>query len=81
MSPYYDMKEGQEVKVHIHSVQLTLTERGIVRRIPVSTGDSWIIEDKDTHEVFYISEGCTITRSEEAATDWHMKDNAKKEEV
>jgi hypothetical protein len=79
MNPYYALKPGQEVTVHVHGAQTTLTTCGIIRHVPVATGDSWIIEDKETRVVFYISEGCTIVRTEKAATEYHMKENEKKE--
>lgn len=51
------------VEVSFNSSKFTLTKRGIVRGIPVATGDSWIIQDLDTADkrLHYISEGCTVT--------------------
>jgi hypothetical protein len=56
-----EIKVGDEVVINFHNAQYTLCQRGIVKHLPVATGDSWIIEDEYgfTH---YISEGCTISK-------------------
>ena len=56
---------GDTVSVHFYHSQFTLCEKAIVHRRPAGAGDSWIFEDAETGTVHYVSEGCTITKTEE----------------
>jgi hypothetical protein len=58
------IKEGDFVSVNFNNAQITLTSRAEVIHIPNATGDSWIFEDSKTEKVYYVSEGCTITKLE-----------------
>ena len=63
------IQEGDIVKVKYYSQMWTLTDNGKVLNVPVSTDDSWIIEDMDTGDIHYISEGCTITKPERSKSE------------
>lgn len=53
---------GDMVKVAFYGAQMTLCHKAKVLRIPQVTGDSWVFESYGEHgEVYYVSEGCTIT--------------------
>jgi hypothetical protein len=54
---------GDIVSVDFHFSQYTLVAKGIVLSIPSATGDSWIIRDIEAEKLYYISEGCTITKN------------------
>ena len=56
------IKVDDKVSVNFHGSQLTLVRNGIVKNVPCSTGDSWIIEDIDEQLIHYISEGCTVSK-------------------
>ena len=57
-----DIRENDIVTVNFHNVQMTLCKQAKVLHIPCATGDSWHLEDLDTGIVFYISEGCTVSK-------------------
>lgn len=52
---------GDIVSVNFHNNQFTLCERGVVEYVPLSQGDSWVIFDKDSGKLHYVSEPCTVT--------------------
>ena len=54
---------GDIVQVDFNNAQNTLSTSATVLYIPVNTGDSWIFHDISKHKVFYVSEGCTITKN------------------
>jgi len=54
---------GDIVKINFNNAQYTLCRAGRVLYIPQGTGDSWMIEDLDKDKIYYISEGCTITKN------------------
>jgi len=56
------IKEGDLVHVDFNSSQLTLCRRAVVLKVPCATGDSWVFKELQTGEVYYVSEGCTITK-------------------
>jgi hypothetical protein len=60
---------GDIVQVDFHVSQSTLCRYGKVQYIPNATGDSWIIENLNTGEVYYISEGCTITKRSDSQNE------------
>ena len=55
------IESGDVVRVNFNNAQITLCKRAKVWAVPFSTGDSWQLEDLDTGEIHYISEGCTLT--------------------
>lgn len=52
---------GDIVCVSFNNSQATLTSRAEVMYIPCATGDSWIFKDTNTGQIYYVSEGCTIS--------------------
>ncbi len=57
-----EIKNGDLVSVHYHGAQMTLTPKAKVIHMLCNPGDSWVFEDIDTKTVYYVSEGCTITK-------------------
>lgn len=45
-----------------HGAQKTLCHNATVLHLPTATGDSWIVRDIDSGYVYYISEGCTVSK-------------------
>lgn len=60
MSIFLD--KGDIVSVNFNEAQLTLCHKAEIMYIPVALGDSWIFRDINTEALYYVSEGCTITR-------------------
>jgi hypothetical protein len=58
----WKIKEGDLVQVDFNLSQHTLSKEAEVLRIPCATGDSWIFRDMLTKTIYYVSEGCTITK-------------------
>ena len=54
--------EGDVVAVDFNGALFTLTHRAVVLYKPCATGDSWVFEDTESKAIFYVSEGCTITK-------------------
>ena len=52
---------GNIVRVDFNNAQFTLSSKAIVEYKPCATGDSWIFKDVDTDNIYYVSEGCTLT--------------------
>lgn len=63
MNKDYHIQEGDIVTVNFNNSQYTLCKNAEVRHIPCATGDSWIFIDCDTGCTYYVSEGCTISKS------------------
>ena len=61
----HTIKLGDTVTVNFNNSQVTLCKDAIVWRIPCATGDSWVFEDRQTKQLHYVSEGCTITKKYE----------------
>lgn len=59
------IKVGDCVSVNFNNSQLTLCSRATVKYIPVATGDNWIFQDKNTGQIHYVSEGCTVSKLSE----------------
>lgn len=53
---------GDTVSVNFNNAQTTLCSNAVVVYVPLSSGDSWIFQDKDNSQLHYVSEGCTITK-------------------
>lgn len=53
---------GDEVRVSFNNAQMTLSYRATVLYTPAATGDSWIFKDIESGELYYVSEGCTLTK-------------------
>lgn len=53
---------GDVVKVDFNNAQTTLCHEAVVLGYPCATGDSWKFRNLKTNEIYYVSEGCTITR-------------------
>jgi hypothetical protein len=47
---------------NFNNAQMTLIRSGKVFYVPMCAGDNWIIFDKETKELHYISEPCTVTK-------------------
>lgn len=56
------IKEGDIVSVDFHNSQLTLCCKATVLSMPCATGDSWIFKDEDSGRIYYVSEGCTVSK-------------------
>ena len=56
------IKEEDFVRVDFNNAPLTLTFKAKVLHVPVATGDSWIFEDDVSKQIYYVSEGCTLTK-------------------
>jgi len=59
------IKKGDFVSVNFNNVMFTLTKRAKVLYVPCQPGDSWIFEDSHTGDIHYVSEGCTVTITQE----------------
>lgn len=59
------IRENDIVSVYFTSIQYALVKRGIVHHVPCNVGDSWHIEDLNTGDIIYISEGCTVIKKKE----------------
>lgn len=53
---------GDMVHVDFNCAKFTLCSRAEVLNIPQATGDSWIFKGKLDDKLYYVSEGCTITK-------------------
>ena len=62
MNIEHNIVEGDTVKVDFHNSQTTLSHEALVIRKPQATGDSWVFQDKNLDTVWWVSEGCTITK-------------------
>jgi len=62
MSSQNRIEKGDEVIVNFMSNSFTLMDRGEVLHVPLAAGECWIIKDKTTNSLHYISEGCSIIR-------------------
>ena len=58
------IEKGDTVTVNFNGAQITLCHRAEVIYKPCATGDSWIVEDLETGDMHYVSEGCTMTKIE-----------------
>ena len=56
------IKVGDVVKVDFHNAQITLSHKAEVIYMPCQTGDSWVFEDLNNGTIYYVSEGCTLTK-------------------
>ena len=52
--------EGDTVRVTIQGS--ILSKQAKVLGIPCATGDSWRFQDMSNGALYYVSEGCTVTR-------------------
>ena len=57
-----DINIGDTVRVDFNSAKSTLCKSATVMHKPQATGDSWIFHDDDNGFVYYVSEGCTISK-------------------
>jgi len=53
---------GDLVIVNFNNVQYCLSSRALVLYMPLEQGDCWIFKDQSTGTIYYVSEGCTITK-------------------
>jgi hypothetical protein len=56
------IKVDDIVTVSFNGSQTTLCHFAKVLYLPCAPGDSWVFEDVETHDIHYVSEGCTITK-------------------
>lgn len=56
------IKKGDKVQVDFNGAQITLTRDAEVIYVPCATGDSWIFKGNDTGFLYYVSEGCTVSK-------------------
>jgi len=62
MNNDWKIKIGERVHVGFNNSQFTLCAEAEVLYIPCSPGDSWVFRDIFTHQIHYVSEGCTISK-------------------
>lgn len=55
------IKVSDIVSVDFNVSRITLTHKAEVLKIPCATGDSWVFKDLLNNNIYYVSEGCTIT--------------------
>jgi len=62
-----EIKVGDIVSVSFHNQRFTLLRDAEVLHIPNATGDSWQFREIafDSGYIYYISEGCTISKKKE----------------
>ena len=60
------IKIGDTVHVKFNTAGVVLCYSAEVIAIPCATGDSWIFEDHKTKQMHYVSEGCTVSKRQEA---------------
>ena len=53
---------GDKVRVDFNNSQFTLCHEAVVRAKPQATGDSWQFYSEKSGQLYYVSEGCTITK-------------------
>lgn len=53
---------GDTVHVSFNNANMTLCSAAIVLAKPQATGDSWVFQDNVNGLIYYVSEGCTITK-------------------
>ena len=53
---------GDTVQVNFNNAQVTLSESAEVIHMPTATGDAWIFKNLYTDEIYYVTEGCTVTK-------------------
>jgi len=58
----YRITNGDRVHVDINCAHMTLVHDATVLHVPNATGDSWVFKDNNSERVYYVSEGCTITK-------------------
>ncbi len=56
-----EIEKGDIVSVGFLGAQIALCHSAEVLYIPQATGDSWHFLNIDNGELYYVSEGCTIT--------------------
>lgn len=57
-----EIRIGNIVQVDFNNAQFTLCDRAEVLHIPQDVGDSWHFRNCVTGQIFYISEGCTLSK-------------------
>lgn len=62
MKPEDEINVGDNVHVDFNNAQYTLCSRAEVLHRPQATGDSWVFKDTVKGTIYYVSEGCTITK-------------------
>jgi hypothetical protein len=65
VDPKYLIKVDDIVHVNFNNGQDSLAYDGRevkVMYIPVASGDSWIFFDEKGNDIYYVSEGCTISK-------------------
>ena len=60
---------GDIVHVDFNNSKFTLCSQARVEGIPVATGDSWIFNDLESNNLYYVSEGCTVSLVEKGPSD------------
>jgi hypothetical protein len=58
------IKVGDRVRVCFNNAHWTLTHCAVVEYMPCVAGDSWVFRDDNTGQIYYVSEGCTISKIE-----------------
>jgi len=56
------IKLGDIVQVDFNNAQYALCSKAEILHIPQATGDSWRFRDCENGNIYYVSEGCTITK-------------------
>ena len=58
---YKEIDVGDYVSINFNNAKMTLTANAEVLYRPCAVGDSWRFRDTATNQLYYVSEGCTIT--------------------
>lgn len=53
---------GDIVTVSFNHTSTVLCYRAKVLHEPAATGDSWVFQDEVNNMIYYVSEGCTISK-------------------
>ena len=57
-----EIKIGDIVSVNFNNSQVTLCKSATVISKPCQPGDWWIFQDDNTSLLYYVSEGCTVSK-------------------
>ncbi len=63
------IEPGDLVHVNFNGSQYSLCSRALVLNRPGQTGESWVFKDQSTQKIHYVSEGCTVTKIQQADED------------
>lgn len=57
-----EIKNGDIVCINFNNIKYTLSSYAKVLHVPTGIGDSWQFKEIATGNIYYVSEGCTITK-------------------